>query len=181
VLVEGEKELAVQAAWMEFASFQKLAETKKEKKYAASAIAALQALKRDYPDSEQAGKAELLIPRLQQDVSPEDVRAPFILGRRGDVERHHDMAGRVDHREILARRADRRGRRAAALALGFVGCGCRRRGIGLRRLRRGSGSIVCGRRSALVAAGQRQRRGEEERGQGNRLHHYIPQKVVWPG
>ncbi len=75
VLVEGEKELAVQAAWMEFASFQKLAETKKEKKYAASAVAALQALKRDFPDSEQAGKAELLIARLQQDLSPEEALA----------------------------------------------------------------------------------------------------------
>jgi hypothetical protein len=75
VLVEGEKELAVQAAWMEFASFQKLAETKKEKKYAASAVAALQTLKRDFPDSEQAGKAELLIARLQQDLSPEEALA----------------------------------------------------------------------------------------------------------
>src|SRR5204863_9895175 len=50
VLVEGERELAVQAAWMEFASFQKLAEVKKDKKFAASAVAALQALKRDFPD-----------------------------------------------------------------------------------------------------------------------------------
>lgn len=75
VLVEGEKELAVQAAWMEFASFQKLAELKKEKKYAASAMAALQALQRDFPDSEQAGKAELLIARLQQDFSPEEALA----------------------------------------------------------------------------------------------------------
>ena len=78
VLVEGEKELAVQAAWMEFASFQKLAETKKDKKYAASAVAALQTLKRDFPDSEQAGKAELLIPRLQQDVSPEQALASLV-------------------------------------------------------------------------------------------------------
>lgn len=75
VLVEGEKELAVQAAWMEFASYQKLAELKKEKKYSASAVAALQALQRDFPDSEQAGKAELLIARLQQDLSPEEALA----------------------------------------------------------------------------------------------------------
>ena len=57
---------------MEFASFQKLAEVKKDKKFAASAVAALQALKRDFPDSEQAAKAELLIARLQQDLSPEE-------------------------------------------------------------------------------------------------------------
>lgn len=78
VLVEGEKDLAVQAAWMEFASFQKLAETKKEKKHAASAVAALQALRRDFPDSEQAGKAELLIARLQQDLSPEEALSSLV-------------------------------------------------------------------------------------------------------
>ncbi len=81
VLIEGEKELAVQAAWMEFSSFQKLSERKKEKKYAASAVAALQALRRDFPDSEQAGKAELLIARLQQDLSPEDALASLVAIR----------------------------------------------------------------------------------------------------
>ncbi|MCE9527761.1 MAG: hypothetical protein K8R36_17095 [Planctomycetales bacterium] len=78
VLVESERELAVQAMWMEFACFQKLTETKKEKKYAASAVAALKALKRDFPDSEQAAKAELLIARLQQDLSPEEALASLL-------------------------------------------------------------------------------------------------------
>jgi hypothetical protein len=75
VLVEGEKELAVQAAWMEFASFQKLAELKQEKKYVAAAVAALQGVRRDFPDSEQAARAELLIARLQQNLSPEEALA----------------------------------------------------------------------------------------------------------
>ena len=75
VLVESEKELAVQANWMEFASFQKLAETKKDKKYTAAAVSALKALKRDFPDSEQAAKAELLIARLQESLSPEEALA----------------------------------------------------------------------------------------------------------
>ncbi len=75
VLVESEKELAVQAVWMEFASFQRLAETKKDKKYSAAAVAALKALRRDFPDSEQAAKAELLIARLQENLSPEEALA----------------------------------------------------------------------------------------------------------
>ena len=85
VLVDGQKDLAVQAAWMEFASFQKLAETKKEKKYSVAAVAALQGLKRDFPESEQAAKAELLIARLQQDLSPEEAIASLAAIKPGEA------------------------------------------------------------------------------------------------
>jgi tetratricopeptide (TPR) repeat protein len=71
LLKEGEQELAAQANWMEFASWQALAEKKKEPRYAASAVAALESLKRDFPASEQAGKADIYIARIQQDVVPE--------------------------------------------------------------------------------------------------------------
>lgn len=84
VLVDGEKELAAQAAWMEFASLQKLAETKKDKKLSAAAVAVLQALQRDFPGSEQAGKAELLVARLQQDLSPEEALATLAAIKPGE-------------------------------------------------------------------------------------------------
>ncbi len=71
VLKEGEEELAAQANWMEFASWQALSEKKKEPRYLVSAAAALESLKRDFPASEQAGKADIYLARLQQDVVPE--------------------------------------------------------------------------------------------------------------
>lgn len=71
LLKEGEQELAAQSNWMEFASWQALSEKKNEPRYAASAVAALESLKRDFPGSEQAGKADIYIARMQQDVVPE--------------------------------------------------------------------------------------------------------------
>lgn len=64
-------ELAVQAAWMGSTCLVQLAQ--KDKKFVAPAIAALQNLRTDFPSSEQAGKAELLIARLRQShSSPEE-------------------------------------------------------------------------------------------------------------
>ena len=75
VLREGEQELAVQANWMEFAAWQALAQKRNEPRFATSAIAALNALKRDFPGSEQAAKADIYIARLQQNVSPDEAIA----------------------------------------------------------------------------------------------------------
>lgn len=86
ILSDGQKDLAVQAAWMEFASYQKLVDVKKDKKkYASSAVAALQNLKRDFPDTEQAAKAELLIVRLQQDFSPAEALAALSAVKPGEA------------------------------------------------------------------------------------------------
>jgi hypothetical protein len=71
LLKEGEEDLAAQANWMEFAAWQSLVEKSKEPRYTSAAVAALEALKRDFPGSEQAGKADIYIARLQQDVVPE--------------------------------------------------------------------------------------------------------------
>lgn len=62
---------AVQAAWMQCTSLVQLSQ--KDKKFVTPAIAALQNLKQDFPSSEQAGRAELLITRLRQShSSPEE-------------------------------------------------------------------------------------------------------------
>lgn len=85
ILSDGQKDLAVQAAWMEFASYQKLVDVKKDKKYASSAVAALQNLKRDFPDTQQAAKAELLIVRLQQDFSPAEALVALSAVKPGEA------------------------------------------------------------------------------------------------
>jgi hypothetical protein len=64
-------DLAVQASWMQCTCLMQLAQ--KDKKFVTPAIAALQNLKQDFPSSEQAGRAELLITRLRQShSSPEE-------------------------------------------------------------------------------------------------------------
>jgi hypothetical protein len=64
-------EVAAQAAWMQCTCLMQLSQ--KDKKFVAPAIAALQNLKQDFPASEQAGRAELLITRLRQShSSPEE-------------------------------------------------------------------------------------------------------------
>lgn len=85
ILKEGDPELAVQANWMEFAAWQALAEKKKEPRYAASAVAALQKLKRDFPASEQAAKADIYVARLQQDVLPETAIKSLAQVRPGEA------------------------------------------------------------------------------------------------
>ena len=85
LLKEGEQELAAQANWMEFASWQALAEKKKEPRFAASAVAALESLKRDFPGSEQAGKADIYISRIQVDVVPEKAIESLARVKPGDA------------------------------------------------------------------------------------------------
>jgi hypothetical protein len=64
-------DVAVQAAWMQCTSLVQLSQ--KDKKFVTPAIAALQNLKQDFPASEQAGRADLLITRLRQShSSPEE-------------------------------------------------------------------------------------------------------------
>lgn len=74
-------DLAVQAAWMQCTCLVQLAA--KEKKYAPQAIAALQAYKQDYPSSENAARADLLITRLRQThATPEEaLRELAAIGR----------------------------------------------------------------------------------------------------
>ncbi|MCC9605394.1 hypothetical protein LOC68_23175 [Blastopirellula sp. JC732] len=55
---------AVESAWLAFVSLQSLA--KEDPRYAAAAIDVLEDLKRDFPESSYAKKADLLIARLQQ-------------------------------------------------------------------------------------------------------------------
>ncbi|PQO43050.1 tetratricopeptide repeat protein [Blastopirellula marina] len=55
---------AVESAWLAFVSLQSLAKT--DPRYAAAAIDVLEDLKRDFPESSYAKKADLLIARLQQ-------------------------------------------------------------------------------------------------------------------
>ncbi|TWT39654.1 outer membrane protein assembly factor BamD [Blastopirellula retiformator] len=55
---------AVESAWLAFVSLQSLA--KEDPRFAAAAIDVLEDLKRDFPDSSYAKKADLLIARLQQ-------------------------------------------------------------------------------------------------------------------
>jgi hypothetical protein len=71
-LREGDPELAVQANWMEFAAWQALAEKKKDPRMASAAVSALKSLKRDFPGTPQAAKADIYIARLQQNVSPQE-------------------------------------------------------------------------------------------------------------
>ena len=71
LLKEGEEELAAQANWMEFAAWQSLAEKSNEPRHTSAAVSALETLKREFPGSEQAGKADIYIARMQQDLVPE--------------------------------------------------------------------------------------------------------------
>ena len=84
VLREGDQELAVQSNWMEFAAWQALAEKAKEPRHAAAAVAALQALKRDFPSTDQSAKADIYIARLQQNVPPEEAIASLSSVKPGD-------------------------------------------------------------------------------------------------
>jgi hypothetical protein len=61
---------AVQAAWMAFASYQRLATA--EGRSMAAAIDVLQSIKRDFPASEQAKKADYYIAKLQQTAASPD-------------------------------------------------------------------------------------------------------------
>ncbi|HUE69640.1 MAG TPA: hypothetical protein VMP01_02030 [Pirellulaceae bacterium] len=85
VLKEGEEDLAAQANWMEFAAWQSLAQKKKEPRFAAAAVTALETLKRDFPASEQAGKADIYIARLRQDVVPEKAIESLLRVKPGDA------------------------------------------------------------------------------------------------
>jgi hypothetical protein len=85
LLKEGDQELAAQANWMEFASWQALAEKKTEPRFAASAVAALESLKRDFPSSEQAAKADIYIARMQRDVVPEKAIESLSRVKPGDA------------------------------------------------------------------------------------------------
>ena len=55
---------AVQAAWMVFTCFQQQFAASKEERYQKQAVEALAALKRDFPGSEQAQKADLMLARM---------------------------------------------------------------------------------------------------------------------
>lgn len=64
-------DVAVQALWMQCTCLIQLAQ--EDKKFVTPAIAALQNLKQDFPSSEQAGRADLLITRLRAShSSPEE-------------------------------------------------------------------------------------------------------------
>jgi hypothetical protein len=55
---------AVQSAWMAFAAYYSLAQ--KERRFVSPAIEALEAVKRDFPNSEQAKKVDFFIAKLRQ-------------------------------------------------------------------------------------------------------------------
>ncbi len=70
-LQESSSDAAVQAAWMAFVSYQRLSGT--ESRFVSTAIETLQAIKRDFPSSEQAKKADYYIAKLQQSAAtPEE-------------------------------------------------------------------------------------------------------------
>jgi hypothetical protein len=67
------EETAVQAAWMVFTCHQQLHAQTKEARHEEAALRVLAALKRDYPESEQAGRADVLLARMQSHrTSPEE-------------------------------------------------------------------------------------------------------------
>jgi hypothetical protein len=63
-LKEVHVESAAQAAWMEFGSYQVLAG--QDKKYIPAAVEAAQAVKRDFPDSPNAARIDVLLAKLRQ-------------------------------------------------------------------------------------------------------------------
>jgi hypothetical protein len=62
---------AVQSAWMAFTSYQQLHAKTKDDKHQQAAIKALADLKRDYPDSDQARRADLVLAKMNVAESPE--------------------------------------------------------------------------------------------------------------
>lgn len=92
-LQAAKQETAVQAAWMAFVSYAGLA--KKQPRFNASAIAALDVVKREFPEHEYAKRADYYLGKLQsQSLSPEESLArleatapdsPNYLNARNDI------------------------------------------------------------------------------------------------
>ncbi|MEQ8784907.1 MAG: hypothetical protein RIC55_01350 [Pirellulaceae bacterium] len=109
---------AVQSAWMAFASYYSL--TQEEPRFALSAIDALEGLKRDFPGSDQAKKADIYIMKLRQNAaSPIETIRELLRVRPDDdgyLSARYDLC-RLQHQLWSAEKDDAKKKDAGELIL----------------------------------------------------------------